>query len=386
MKWFVAPLFFLSVELAPAQIFADISTTLGDFSVELDYINAPITVANFIILAEGSRPWVDSSTNQVISNTPYYEGITFHRVIDEFVIQAGSQNGLGTDGPGYIFPDEVENGLGFDVPFLLAMANSGPNSNGSQFFITENTPTGLNGIHTIFGSVSAGEDVVEAIHATPVSGNDVPTTDVVINSLIIRREGVSAQSFDEFEQELPVVSEVNLEGPEIAADGTTLITGQPLGSTALVERGSDLVTWSSESYFLDRSNEATQSEILTREFFRLPIPTTLVTWPVSAPAPGTYRGRTLTFTTSGNTLVLAINTLENSALGTLTIDGIESPITELREEFTNPYGASLLVFSTGFAPIRFELGADSNTGGRTNLTVFTLAPQSLSGSYVLAMP
>ena len=240
-----------------AQIFADFDTTLGDFTVELDYTNSPRAVASFITLAEGSRPWIDSTTGAVQTNKPYYEGITFHRVIDGFVIQAGSQNGTGSDGPGYSFPDEVDNGLSFNTPYLLAMANSGPNTNGSQFFITVGTPTNLNGVHTIFGSVSAGTSVVDTINDVPTSGNpsNRPLTDVVINTVAIRRVGDEATAFDEFSQVLPVIQEVAIEFDFDSENAPLLGFTQPPASTINIRQSEDLMNWEvvDSSNFLDSS-------------------------------------------------------------------------------------------------------------------------------------
>ena len=393
MKLFLPFVCFLCSH-AQGQVFADFETTLGDFSVELDYVNSPQTVANFIVLAEGSRPWVDSATGEVRVATPYYDGITFHRVIDGFVIQAGSQNGLGTDGPGYVFPDETDNGLAFDAPQLLAMANSGPNSNGSQFFLTEGTPTNLNGIHTIFGSVSAGGDVVNNIHATPVdadgianTGDDtVPTTDVLIDSVTIRRVGDAAQDFDEFGEEIPVVSAVSEVNLEFSNDNRALLAEGISGVTFDIDTSTDLLSWSTRSHFIDSTQVSTPVGDLNREFFQTNGPVTLVTWPLSAPGPASYFGKTLTFTLGSTVIVVAVNALGEISDGTITIDGQEDPITEFREESTNAYGASLVVFSNAFVPFRFRLGADSPDGGRMTGTAFTDFPQSISGLYTLTTP
>ena len=384
----------LVANTAHGQIFADFSTTLGNFTVQLDEVNSPITVANFIILAEGSRPWIDSTTGALRTNTPFYNGIIFHRVIDDFIIQAGSPNRQGTDGPGYNFPDETANGLGFDTPYLLAMANSGPNSNGSQFFIAENTPTFLNGIHTIFGSVTVGRPVVDTIHATPVdadgitgTGDDTsPTTDVVINSVIIRRVGSAAQAFDEFAQELPIVSAVC---PDISRDGTVLLLTQPSGSSLEVFRSTDLLTWTPATRFVDFTQSplssftpAAAATPPAEEYFRA----SLVTLPPSATAPENYRGRTLTFTFGANSAIVTTNAGGIAGIGTFTFDGTETEITEFRQEFTNAYGASLLVFSENFVPFRFRLGADGPDSGRMTGTVFTATPQSIAGTYTLTTP
>ena len=130
---------------------AKIETTLGTFTCELYDKQAPITVANFVGLARGVRPWKDPKTGQWVEKKPFYDGLIFHRVIPGFMIQGGDPLGVGTGNPGYRFEDEFSPDLKFDKPALLAMANAGPATNGSQFFITEGTPQHLTGRHTIFG-------------------------------------------------------------------------------------------------------------------------------------------------------------------------------------------------------------------------------------------
>src|SRR5262249_1568038 len=131
---------------------ASIETTMGNFNCELYEKQAPKTVANFVGLAPGKRPWKAPKTGQWASK-PLYDGLVFHRVIPEFMIQGGDPMGNGTGDPGYEFEDETTNGIKFDKPGLLAMANRGPNTNGSQFFITEKDNIAhLNGRHTIFGA------------------------------------------------------------------------------------------------------------------------------------------------------------------------------------------------------------------------------------------
>ena len=160
-------------------------TNKGDITITLLPNHAPKTVGNFVGLADGSKEWTDEKTGQTKSE-PFYDGLGFHRVIANFMIQGGCPLGTGTGGPGYAFDDEIHPDLRFDKPYLLAMANSGrrggSGTNGSQFFITVVPTPHLNGKHTIFGEVSdqSGRDVVDAIVATPVGRGDAPVEPGVI--------------------------------------------------------------------------------------------------------------------------------------------------------------------------------------------------------------
>lgn len=140
-------------------------TSEGDFTVDLFTDKSPRTVENFIGLATGTKPWKNAKTGQM-ENTPLYSGTIFHRTIPGFMIQGGDPAGNGTGGPGYNFADEFTD-LKFDKPGLLAMANRGPATNGSQFFVTVGTPSHLNNKHTIFGQVVSGMDVVNKIINKP---------------------------------------------------------------------------------------------------------------------------------------------------------------------------------------------------------------------------
>ena len=186
-------------------LFADFETSLGDFTARLEFEKVPRTVANFVGLAEGSRPWVHSQTGAVHENDPFYTGIIFHRVIEGFMSQTGSRKGDGTDGPGYTFRDEFDPTLRHDGPYVLSMANSGPNSNGSQFFITAADTSDLDDLHSVFGLVTSGQAVVDAINQVATTNNDRPLQDVVIQSVTIRRVGAAAEAFDVHVWDLPIV-------------------------------------------------------------------------------------------------------------------------------------------------------------------------------------
>ena len=165
---------------------ATLTTTQGTVTVRLFPDHAPKTVRNFVELAEGGREWTDPRTGAV-TKEKLYDGTIFHRVISGFMIQGGDPLGTGTGGPGYQFGDEIHPDLRFDKPYLLAMANAGPGTNGSQFFITVGPTPWLNGKHTIFGEVIGGADVVDEISRVRTARGDRPVTDVVLQSVTIER-------------------------------------------------------------------------------------------------------------------------------------------------------------------------------------------------------
>lgn len=190
---------------------------LGEFTAELHYSLVPRTVANFVGLAEGTQAWIDPVTLRARTD-PFYDGILFHRVISGFVIQGGSPQGNGSDGPGYTFPDEFVPTLRHAAAGVLSMAHSGPQSNGSQFFFTLGTTPWLDDVHSVFGTVVEGQDVVDAIGGVATDPNDKPLVDVVIDTVVITRNGAAAEAFDPAAQALPRV-----EGTDagLVRDGTS---------------------------------------------------------------------------------------------------------------------------------------------------------------------
>ncbi|HEX2360432.1 MAG TPA: peptidylprolyl isomerase [Jiangellaceae bacterium] len=170
------------------ELYAILSTNRGDITVTLYPNHAPKTVRNFVELAEGSKEWTDPRTGRKTSD-PLYDGTTFHRVIEGFMIQGGDPLGSGRGGPGYEFADEIHPELSFDRPYLLAMANAGANTNGSQFFITVGKTAWLNRKHTIFGEVhdAKSREVVDTIAALDTDGSDRPKTPVTIETITVER-------------------------------------------------------------------------------------------------------------------------------------------------------------------------------------------------------
>ena len=169
---------------ASSNLYATFDTNQGVFVVQLFPKDAPKTVENFVGLAEGTKEFTDPKTGAKVKR-PFYNGLTFHRVIPDFMIQGGDPRGDGTGGPGYSFEDEFNNSRTFDKPGILAMANAGPNTNGSQFFITVAATPWLNKHHTIFGEVVKGYDVVEKISHVDRNASDKPNSSVIINKVTI---------------------------------------------------------------------------------------------------------------------------------------------------------------------------------------------------------
>ncbi|MEM6885498.1 MAG: peptidylprolyl isomerase [Verrucomicrobiota bacterium] len=175
-----------------------------EFTAKLHYQEVPMTVLNFIELAEGTKNWADFAAFTEKS-APFYDGLTFHRVVSGFVIQAGSRNGSGTDGPGFQFPDDIDGNLSHSGPGILSMANSGDNTNGSQFFITLAAATHLDGKHSIFGVIVDGLSDVTTLGGVAVDGSSKPTSDMVINSVSVIRVGTDAINFSSTGQIRPQV-------------------------------------------------------------------------------------------------------------------------------------------------------------------------------------
>jgi peptidyl-prolyl cis-trans isomerase A (cyclophilin A) len=172
-------------------VYAVIYTSMGNIVCRLLDKDAPKTVANFIGLASGTKPWTNPKTGKLMRRTPLYSGTGFHRVIPDFMIQGGDPAGDGTGSPGYEFANENSGGRAFDKPGILAMANHGPNTNGSQFFITVGPAEHLNGNYTIFGEVVSGQDVADAISKVPRDADDKPLTPVTILRIMTRNTAKS---------------------------------------------------------------------------------------------------------------------------------------------------------------------------------------------------
>ena len=204
-------------------VFADIKTNKGDITVKLEYEKTPVTVANFVSLANGTNTFV----KEEFKGKKYYDGLTFHRVMKGFVIQGGDPTASGSGGQGYMFKDEFTDSLKHDKIGILSMANPGPpNTNGSQFFITDTIASFLDGRHTVFGEVVLGMDVLDLITEVEVSpGNNKPVADVIMNTVEIIKNGKEAKNFvandvmtDYFAEEQAKVEAFNKMKAEVSAE------------------------------------------------------------------------------------------------------------------------------------------------------------------------
>lgn len=187
-------------------LYAEFVTNKGVMVAKLTADKTPVTVANFVALAEGNHPMV----KEEFKGKPFYNGIIFHRVIDGFMIQGGDPTGTGSGDPGYKFEDEFSPDLKHDKPGILSMANSGPATNGSQFFITEVPTPNLDNRHTVFGELVVGLNIQDSISNVKTAERDKPAEDVVIEQLNVIRKGSEAKSFNApkvFEEELPKIKE-----------------------------------------------------------------------------------------------------------------------------------------------------------------------------------
>ncbi len=238
----------LAAEPAADGLYARFTTSLGEFWCRLEFEKAPRTVANFVCLAEGTRPWLDYQ-RPGLRQQPFYDGLKFHRVIKGFMNQSGSRNGQGTDGPGYQFQDEFHPQLRHNKPGILSMANSGPNSNGSQFFITVEPAPWLDDKHSVFGEVALGYDAVTNINLRAGTPGGTPREIVTVEQVRILRKGAAAQAFDPaaVTPPLPVwegaPSQLRLVGDKLWLD----YSAQPR-HLYYVFLGPDLVQWQFQAF------------------------------------------------------------------------------------------------------------------------------------------
>ena len=357
---------------SPAQytngIYAEFNTSMGSFTCRVEYAIVPKAVANFIGLATGQRPCLDLPSGTLKTN-PFYNGTTFHRVIAGFMNQGGSPSGQGTDGPGYEFVDEFSPSLRHDRFGVLSMANSGPDSNGSQYFITVAPTPWLNDVHTVFGSLYGGSNVVYAINHVATNANGKPLTDVAVNGISIRRIGTAAAAFDIYAQGLPLVTNLKLNIAK-AATNVSLTFSNRLNADNRLYASTNLTSWletllgievaSPVSNILDRGITA------PKEFFRV----AQVQYPPTLLVPKTVMGRTLTLNFSGGSPIIVVS-FDNSGGGTYTWDQGLPGVVEGYNWIQDPYrGRFWPIYFSGIIPMVLHLDYDTATAGTFKGTAY----------------
>ena len=362
-------------------IFADFTTSMGSFTCQLSYSNSPVAVANFIGLATGAHAWLDLPTGEM-RNAPFYNGLTFHRVIAGFMNQGGSPNGQGTDDPGYAFVDQFSPSLTFDSPWVLAMANSGPDSNGSQFFITVEPFTSGNNTYVVFGRAVSGTNVLTAINKVATDSNDKPLTNVVIQQVVIRRVGAAAQGFDINAQGLPVVTNAPLKLAQVSGNASLTFSNR-LDCDNRLYFSTNLTAWNSNSLGIETttptSNAVQVATDAPQKFFRL----AQIQYPSSTLAPKNVLSRTLTMVFPGtgtNTIVF-----DAAGGGTYKFPGVDPNGTITSYTWTQePYRGTLWPIQySGLNDMTLILTFTNLSGGSFSGTVYGVPQFQVSGTFNL---
>lgn len=361
-------------------IFADFKTSMGSYTCRLDYAIAPKAVANFIGLATGQQTWLDLNTGLVRTN-PFYNGLIFHRVIKDFMNQSGSPNGQGTDGPGYVFTDEFSTAARHDGPGVLSMANSGTDSNGAQYFVTVKATPWLDDVHTVFGRVVGGLDVVLSINGVATI-TDKPLTNVVVETVTIRRVGAAAQAFNIHAKGLPTLSNPTVKA---TAQGTnvSLLFGRAAHVDSQLFSSPNLTSWSSKrlGITLDQPVLGGISTLATNpmEFFRV----AQVQYGGSTLAPPNVAGRTLTiqFGNGLGTITFQFNAT-NGGSYTYT-KGASGTITHYEWIQEAYVGRLWPIECSNLSPMTLRLNFDTLSRGTFTGTVYTASPFAVSGTFIL---
>ena len=353
---------FLLVHAASAQLadglYAAFDTTMGGFTCRLDYAEAPVTCANFAGLAEGSLGWIDPQTLSV-HDDPFYDGLIFHRVITNFMIQGGCPLGTGTSGPGYAFLDEFSTNLTHHGAGILSMANSGPDSNGSQFFITLKNTDWLDNQHSVFGEVVDGMNVVSNIGVVATDAGARPLTNVVMNAIQILRIGAAAEAFDPQNQSSPKVFPHSLSITSgVPAD--VLAAGITNQCEVRLFNSTNLTDWVgfNEKYFPVATDSWAQSASTNRpaEFFTA----AQIYYPQAITAFSDIEGHTLTFTRGADTFVFTPAADES---GTCNISGTPDTLLFWAEWTSEPYFGRVVFDPVSHVPFQFTLSPDGTCNG-----------------------
>lgn len=340
-------------------------------------------MGNFMALATGTRPWMEVGSGRVLTR-PFYDGLLFHRVIAGFMIQTGSPNGGGAGGPGYVFPDAFDPALRHDGPGVLSMANSGPNSNGSQFFITVAATPWLDDVHTVFGRVVEGYAVVQAISQVPTDDLDQPRETVRLQNVRIRRVGPAAEAFDVHAQDLPEVI------PDIirtrrSDGGLTFSFDRPIHADLRLRESTNLNDWSSSALGIDLEPAAAANFQRSTDGLAWFVSLTRIQYPSSTFAPRSLANRALVLTFNGGVGTVAIE-FDAAGGGVYTFDsGNDGTITGL-SWLQEVYRGRLSLSTSSLVPMVLRLDFADETEGKFAGTAQATPPFSVAGTFTLTRP
>lgn len=365
----------------PDGLYAEFQTSMGTFTCRLEMEQAPRIVANFVGLATGERAWL--SADGRVRTAPFYDGLMFHRVVAGFMIQSGSPNGEGTDDPGYAVLDEFDPALRHDAAGVLSMANTGPNSNGSQFFVTVADTAWLDDVHCVFGRVVEGLDVVTAISQVGTDAEDRPVTPVVLQNVRIQRVGAAAQAFDVNAHALPVVTGLRAGLSVTGADAVTVDFTREAFTAYRLYESPDLDTWTGRDLGIEPATPRPNGVSLdisgrTKEFYAL----SRVKYAASTRAPPEMAGRTLTlnFNDGIGQLVIVFNA---SGGGAYQYEGANGTVDEYAW-YQDPYRGFLWpIYFSGLVPMTLRLDFDGDTAGVFSGTAYTEPSLDVSGAFTL---
>jgi cyclophilin family peptidyl-prolyl cis-trans isomerase len=376
-------LFSVAANAAANGIFADFRTSLGLFTCELDYSEAPRTVANFMALATGQRAWVDPRTGAP-NNSPFYDGLTFHRVIGGFMNQSGSRNGQGTDGPGFAVLDEFSALLRHDSAGVLSMANSGPDSNGAQFFVTAAPTPHLDGVHSVFGRVVEGLDVVMSINGVQTDASDRPLEPVILERVEIRRVGAEAEAFDIHAQELPAVGRIGVYFSR-AGGSTELAFTHGANASVAVAESADLAEWTVTQMGIHLAEETAEVMTLPGDARSGFYGVTQVQYASSTRAPASLAGRSMVLVFDGNLGTLSLD-LGADGGGTYDFSGTPGTVTSYTWS-QEPYRGRLWPIQySGLFAMTLRMDFATELSGTFSGTVYSGTPFTVTGSFSLAVP
>jgi cyclophilin family peptidyl-prolyl cis-trans isomerase len=359
-------------------IYAEFNTSMGSFTCRLEYASAPKAVANFIGLATGQRAWLDLPSG-VVKTNPFYSGTTFHRVIAGFMNQGGSPNGLGTDDPGYAFEDEFSATLRHDSFGVLSSANSGPDSNGSQFFVTAGPTPWLNDVHTVLGKLYGGSNVVYAINHVVTGANDKPLTNIVINNINIQRVGAAAQAFNIHAQGLPVVTNLAI-AIRKAANNVSLTFSNRLNTENWLYHTTNLMAWTAGNLGIEAlgvsSNTVYRAATLPKEFFRM----AQTQYQTTLYVPRTVASKTLSLVFDGGNGTI-LYSLNSTGTGTYTwTGGAGGNVVGYNWQQDAYRGRFVPMILSGIIPMNLHLDFNSATVGTFKGTALPNYPSDI-GSF-----